>query len=88
MDPLAQTLILGLLPTVVLGLLAFLAKDKLAGIDDSIAALVAEVREMRKELAEMGAIRVRVERCELEVGELRERVRELEMRPAAAGARR
>lgn len=87
MDALLQTIILGAVPTVALAVLGFFAKDKLTGIVESIAALVAEVKELRKELAEMGALRVRVERCELEIGELRERVRELEMRPAVSGGR-
>jgi outer membrane murein-binding lipoprotein Lpp len=88
-----------LVPTAVGGLIAWLAKDKLVSIASAIATLVAEVKELRKDLANhatqlavvLGRVEalenVRVVRLEAEVGELRAKVHELETQ-AARHARR
>lgn len=75
-----ETLTTSLLPTAVIALIAFLARDKLSFLTSSLEALVGEVKELRKELAEVAVLRVRLERCELEIGELRDRMHSVERR--------
>lgn len=73
-----------LIPTALIAVLGFLAKDKISSIASSISALVAEVKELRKEIAEIAVLQVRIDRCEQEIGSLREQVRILETRPLRA----
>lgn len=88
-----DTLISTGVPTAVVLVLAYLAKDKLKSFADSIASLVtsiaavvSELKELRKEMAEIAVLRALVARCETEIGDLKERVRELETAPARRSA--
>lgn len=83
----APSIAINALPAAFTLLAIYLAKDKLTAIVESLAKLVEEMKEVRKELGEIAVLRVRVERCEDELGKQNERIHSLELEPVRRVAR-
>lgn len=64
-------------PTLLVGVIAWFARDKVSAMLSQLASLVNELKELRREIAEIAVLRVEVQHCKAEISAVRERSHDL-----------